>query len=137
MRRRPWILCLTTALTLTLTLGLTLGGAHATSSDDEAAYRVERAIWLARFDEARARVTAAHARQQRALDSYTHMRHRRRVRGPGKLAVKNELTAAALEVDAADSNLESLHDSARRTGIPKGWSRERDGDVPAAPADGL
>ncbi|MFQ5418406.1 MAG: hypothetical protein ACE5FL_15375 [Myxococcota bacterium] len=116
-------------------LALPLASAEATSGDDEAVYRVEREIWIVRFAGARARVALAHTRQQRALDDYARTRHRRRQRGAAKLAVMNELTAAGLEVDAAESNLAALLERARRAGIPKGWMRERRGAAPAARAD--
>jgi chromosome segregation ATPase len=102
---------------------------------DEAAYQAQKEMWQGRFQAAREAVATQRARRQEALDAYKQMRHRRRQRGEEKQQILEELTAAEVALEESESALEELYESARRAGVPPGWTRMQRGDSPAAPGE--
>jgi chromosome segregation ATPase len=98
-------------------------------------YQAQKEMWQGRFQAAREAVATQRARRQEALDAYKQMRHRRRQRGEEKQQILEELTAAEVALEESESALEELYESARRAGVPPGWTRMQRGDSPAAPGE--
>jgi len=103
---------------------------------DEAAYQAEKEMWQARFREAREAVAAQRTRHRAAVEAYKEMRHRRHERGEEKQKILEELTDSEQALEESEKALQELLESARRAGVPPGWTRiprGARGDSPAAP----
>jgi chromosome segregation ATPase len=128
VKRRAFVFAVAAALALPV-----LAWSAEPIAIEPEARAAQKEMWQTRFRGARQAVAAARKRHTDALAAYKQMRHRNRERGEAKQQIQAELSASEAALDAAESALKALFESARRAGVPPGWTQMKRGEHPAAP----
>jgi chromosome segregation ATPase len=89
--------------------------------------------WRDRLAEARSELERARERRDAAETAVDRMRHSRHPRGAAREALFAERDEARAGAAEAERALEELFEQARRAGVPPGWLRAPDAELPAAP----
>ena len=103
---------------------LALAQAAAPSNPDEP----DKLHWQSEYKRVLSQVEQARARLEQSQRSYTKGKQRGRMRGEQRFEIRDELAAAKQALAAAEAQLESFPDEARRAGAPPGWFREINDD---------